>query len=189
MDYGVRGLLARPAALGIRPLQFETFVHPRRDPGCARDAHTFLRPFAPQYQRALILFDYEGSGFDDTPSDALAADVRARVDVDWAGRAEVILLKPELENWVFANSPHVEACIGWAGTVPLRAWLEQRGLWNAQDAKPQHPKEALEEALRAMRQPRSSSIYDCIASKVSTRGCTDASFIRMRDVLCAWFPK
>lgn len=46
MEYAVRGLLSRPQALEVRPLEFEVYVQPQRDPGCALRAHEFLRPFA-----------------------------------------------------------------------------------------------------------------------------------------------
>jgi len=29
IEYGIRGLLSRPAALAIRPIQFEAIVHPK----------------------------------------------------------------------------------------------------------------------------------------------------------------
>ena len=35
MEHAPSGLLARPRALGIRPIAFDVFVHPEHDPGCA----------------------------------------------------------------------------------------------------------------------------------------------------------
>ena len=58
----LQGLLSRPKAIGIRPLQFDTLAHPRRDPGCYRQAHEFLAPLRGQYHKALVVFDREGSG-------------------------------------------------------------------------------------------------------------------------------
>ena len=48
-------LLARPQALGIRPITAKIFVHPRRDPGCVNEAHLFLRPFVQEYRHAYYV--------------------------------------------------------------------------------------------------------------------------------------
>ena len=57
--YAVRGLLNRPKDLGCRPLEFKLEVHPRKDAGCFREAHTYLRGFLKTYSRALVVFDNE----------------------------------------------------------------------------------------------------------------------------------
>ncbi|MGQ9859519.1 MAG: hypothetical protein ACUVS3_12650 [Thermodesulfobacteriota bacterium] len=46
----------RQHALGIRPITFDIFVHPRRDPGVYHEAEEFLRPLQSQYRYALVLF-------------------------------------------------------------------------------------------------------------------------------------
>jgi len=176
MDYGVRGLLSRPQALGIHPVQAEIYIHPRRDPGCAREAHAFLRPFVGDYRHAIVMFDRSGSGQEGLSAHALSDEVRGRLAANgWDDRAEVIVLDPELEVWVFASSPHVERCLGWRSRVRLRRWLERQNLWAPDQAKPESPREALEKALFEAKQPRSSSIYQCLAQRVSIRGCVDPS--------------
>jgi len=62
MESAVTQLLQRPQALGIRPITFDVFVHIGRDPGCYGKAHDFLRPFAGQYQYALVMFDSDLRG-------------------------------------------------------------------------------------------------------------------------------
>jgi hypothetical protein len=37
IEHGLRGLLSRPQALGIRSVTSKTYVHPQRDPGCAQN--------------------------------------------------------------------------------------------------------------------------------------------------------
>ena len=190
IDYGVQGLLSRPAALGIRPVQFDSFVHPRRDPGCVHEAHDFLRSLLGEYQHALVMFDRLGSGREDLAGHELSDEVEARVTAHgWGQRAAVIVLDPEIEVWVFANSPHVERCLGWTGRRPaLRRWLETQGLWHPGQVKPFNPKEALVKALQKSKKPRSSAIYRCLGQRVSLRDCSDAAFLRFRQTLTRWFP-
>jgi hypothetical protein len=59
IEAAVRGLLARPKAIGTKPIDFETLAHPRRDPGCYQGAHEFLIPLAGQFRYALVVFDME----------------------------------------------------------------------------------------------------------------------------------
>jgi hypothetical protein len=192
IDHGIRGLLSRPAALGIRPIlaSTDTFVHPRRDPGCVHESHDFLRPLLKEYRYALVVFDRVGSGQESHSHGELSERIRGRLAVSgWGDRAEAIVLDPELEVWVFAASPHVERCIGWpAGGLHLRSWLAERGLWSEGQAKPTDPKAALELALRAIRKPRSSAIYKQLGERVGLQGCTDPAFAEFRDALRKWFP-
>lgn len=189
IEYGMRGLLSRPRALGIRSIDFRILVHPQHDPGCANKAHDFLRSLSGHYEHALVLFDREGSGGDQVPPDQLAAEIRQRLAANgWDARAEAIVLDPELEVWVFAASRHVERCLQWNRRTGLRTWLEGRGMWSAARLKPDRPKEALEQALRAVGRPRSSSIYECLGRHVSVRGCVDPAFQRLRETLAGWFP-
>ena len=60
MEHTIKGLLARPPALGIRPLSFDIRVHPERDAGCRGEAH---RSSAKAPSRAA------GSGMLDTASE------------------------------------------------------------------------------------------------------------------------
>ena len=188
-EYGIRGLLSRPNALGIREIQFSIHVHPKRDPGCVNTAQDILRLFCRDHQYALLMFDKEGCGRESTPTDGLVADLRGRLAANgWGPRAEVIVLEPELEIWVFASSPHVQRCLGWSRQIALRTWLEQQGLWAPQHPKPARPKEALEQALLAERRPRSSSLYECLGRSVGTRDCKHPAFHKLLETLGAWFP-
>lgn len=190
MEHTVRGLLQRPQALGVRAVDAEIFVHPRHDPGCVNEAHDFLRPFASSHRYALVLFDHDGSGREGIAPDALADEVRHRLEANgWPGRAEAIALAPELEVWVWSDSPQVAACLGWAERQPsLRDWLAATGQWPAGQAKPADPKRAMEAALREARKPRSSAIYLDLARKVSLRGHNEPAFLRFSQTLREWFP-
>ena len=191
IEYGLRGLFGRPEAIGTRRIDVQLYIHPRRDPACARDSASFLRPFTREFQHALVVFDLEGSGRADVSSRELAEEVRADLAANgWDERAAVTVIDPEVEAWVFSPSPNVEACLGWPrhrGRV--RRWLEKNALWTEGDPKPRRPREALERVLREISRPRSSAIYECLGRRVSVRQCTDPAFERMLATLAAWFPE
>jgi hypothetical protein len=189
MEQAVSRLLERPADVGIRPISHQVYVHSRRDPGCVREAHDFLRPFTRVYDYALVMFDHEGSGRETEQPAALAGQVRERLWRNgWSQRAGVVVLVPELEVWVWSASPHVESCLGWAGRQPsLRTWLEDRGHWPTDGPKPAHPKEALEAALYQVRKPRSSAVYAQLAQRVSLSGHTEPAFLDFVRMLQGWF--
>lgn len=189
IEAGIRGLLSRPNALGIRRVEFEIFTHPRRDPGCYQGAHDFLRPLYGQYHRALVIFDRAWEGAPYQAPEALEAAVRERLRIavaaDWA---DDVVIDPELEAWVWSDSPHVDQYLAWQGRIPsLRNWLRAQGLWPEGATKPGDPKRALESALWEVRVPRSSSIYEKLARSVSVERCSDQAFYRLRERLRAWF--
>jgi hypothetical protein len=161
----VRELLARPQALGIREVTHDLFVHPRRDPGCFHEAHDFLRPLAGSYHHALVIFDRAWEGAPAQQGTTLELPVRDRLQqLGTAGWAEVVVIDPELEVWVWSDSPHVDEQLGWDGHVPpLREWLRAQTLWPEDQQKPPDPKLAVERALRVVRLPRSSSVYAGLA--------------------------
>jgi hypothetical protein len=65
IEAALKGLLSRPQSLGIRPVSFQLYVHPERDPGCLLRGAEYLRQFVDQYHRALIVLDQEGCGRED----------------------------------------------------------------------------------------------------------------------------
>ncbi|WP_025321804.1 methylation-associated defense system protein MAD4 [Deferrisoma camini] len=181
----------RRRSIGLREFSVEVHVHPLRDPGCYRDGPEFLRGLLGDTpSRGLLVFDQAWEG-NPHPS---AADTERAVREQFAAlgiadRAEVVVVEPEIEAWVWSRSPHVERVLGWAGArPPLREWLKTRGLWPEDRAKPEDPKATVEDALREKRIPRSSALYRELAEKVTLRGCQDAAFGRLCDVLRRWFP-
>lgn len=190
MGASLKGLLSRFQALGFRRVIFDLYVHPERDPGCLLRGHDFLRPFAGLYERALVLLDRSGCGREAAERSVLESQLEERLGKSgWEDRAAAVVISPELENWVWSDSPHVERALGWErGPAPLRSWLQDKGLLEAGAAKPTQPKEAVELALKTVRTPRSSSIYLELARSVSTDRCTDPAFLKLKRCLQAWFP-
>ncbi|MCZ7541561.1 MAG: hypothetical protein M5U29_16940 [Anaerolineae bacterium] len=190
MENTLRGLLSRHQALGIRPITYDIFRHDKRDPGCWTDAHNYLRPYTRQYRYAMVLFDHEGSGQESRRGVDLQEELESRLEANgWVeDRARVLVLEPELEIWVWSDSPQVDSCLGWQTHRPdLRAWLRQRKLLAPDTFKPANPKKALEAALREVKIPRSSAIYRQLAEQVSFRGCVDPCFNRFCTILTEWF--
>lgn len=191
MVSAVEGLVQRSKALNIRPIKSSFYHHPERDPGCLLRADAFLRPFVNRYAHAIVIFDRAGCGQDEKTRDELEEMVTAGLSRSgWGNRADAIVIDPELENWVFSDSPEVDAAVGWADKISLlRPWLKSNGYWLSNQAKPCRPKEAMEAALRHARMPRSSSIYARLAEKVGLSRCTDPAFLKLKSVLRVWFPE
>ena len=187
-EYALRCLLGRPKALRIREVDADVFVHPERDPGCVNRGAQFLASLSKQYRFALLLFDLAGCGRESEGALALEQAAEASLVSAWGERSAAIVLDPELEVWVWSDSPHVDAALGW-NEGALRPWLVRQGLLAAGAAKPADPKAAVEAALRHVRKPRSSAIYGAIASKVSVERCTDRALAKLRDRLATWFPE
>lgn len=192
-EHAMRGLLGRHRALGIRPVTYDILVHPRRDPGCFREAHDLLRAFVKTHAHALVIFDFEGSGRDKTqsPDDLAASVVKELRRNGWAAdRAEVVVLVPELETWVWNPSPHVADALGWkGGAQQLREWLREQGYWPENAPKPPRPKEAMLAAMHKAEKPRSSSVYEEIALKATLSGHGEPAFSRLVAALRRWFPE
>jgi hypothetical protein len=185
------GLLsARCSSLGIRPVRHEILVHPRRDPGCFHEAPAVLQTYQRRAHHALVVLDHEGSGQEDRSPAQVAADLLRRMNESgWGNRAAAIVIEPELEIWVWSDSPHVDRVFGWQGRPPgLRQWLAIHGFWPEGQPKPARPKEGLLKALRQASVQRSSALYRQLAEKVSLERCHDASFQQLKEVLVGWFP-
>jgi hypothetical protein len=191
MDASLKGLLSRFHALGHRQVTFDLYVHPDRDPGCLLRGHDFLRPFVNLYERALVLLDHEGCGRDAAERSRLEADLERRLgETGWGDRAAAVVIAPELEIWVWSDSPQIDRALGWEGRpVSLRSWLQEEGLLATGALKPAQPKAAVERALFTARKPRSSSIYLELARSVGTERCTDPAFLKLKRCLQDWFPR
>ncbi len=100
----------------------------------------------------------------------------------------VIAIDPELEQWIWQDSVHVEAALKHQSPPSLRRLLLDKGLWPLESPKPIDPKAVLEDIVRNNRVRRSSAIYGEIARKVSIKNCLDSEFLALCDGLRTWFP-
>jgi len=164
-------------------------VHPEKDPGCRLHGHELLRIHQSNYNYAMMLFDREGSGGESKSRDELESDAeRTLAGAGWKNRSAVIVLNPEIDIWVWSDSPVVDEILGWSGKKPaLREWLQNQKFELKSGIKPTRPKEALEAALRVVRKSRSSSYYKDIALRVSFDRCVDPAFGKFLAKLREWF--
>lgn len=177
----------RHQALGIREVYFDIFRHPRKDSGVCREAHAFLRQYQQSHTYALVLLDKEWSG---SPGDSTALREQIGRRMEQSGwpieRYAVVVIDPELEAWVWANSPVVaeELRTEW---LAIRTLADEQGVWPSDLAKPTRPKELLEAILRRQRRPRSAAIFQSIARRISLGRCVDPAFLLLRETLQRWF--
>ena len=190
LEHALRGLLARSEALGIRPIAFDVFVHPRHDAACARQGVAFLANLSGRYDHGLLMFDHEGSGKEKQPPQTVQRSLdKELAATTWGDRARSIVLAPELEAWVWSDSPHVDDVAGWKTRhPPLRRWLNEQDWLDGRAPKPSRPKEAFHAALHEARVARSASLYRRLAERVSVQRCTDRAFQEFRSTLQRWFP-
>lgn len=186
-------LLRRPQDLGIHPIAIlprDVPVHYRHDSGCLREAEGFLRPFHPEYRYALVVFDYSGCGKESDPVETVEEKVRTMLSRSgWNNRCAAVAIDPEIEAWIWIDSPEVEQSLGWPSRRGnLRTWLQNRSAWLPRRTKPSDPKRAYQLTLKQMRRPHSPAVFESLAGKVTFTGCSDRAFCKLKNVLQTWFP-
>lgn len=188
MEAVMQELLSRYQALQIRKIDFETFVHPQRDPGCLQTGSELLLEGNNGHAHGLIVLDFSWEGRPVDNVQGLLDQMRSRLDRrGLLGWADVVVIDPELENWLFTGSPALADALGWNKPQSVRDWLRIQGMWPADSQKPSDPKRAMEMVFHEARMPRSSAIYRVIARHSSFRTCSDAAFLRLRGILTSWF--
>jgi hypothetical protein len=188
-EQAIRGILERPAALGIRRLEGVEFPKLKElDAGTYARGHELASLYSDSHSHALVVFDLAWEGCPTDMPHGLESIVEGLLEPVWETRGRCVVIRPELEAWVWSDSPHVAKCLGWDGLPELRTWLENKGLWNSADPKPADPKRAYIAAIEAKRFPKSNSNFRCLASRVSFSRCQDPAFLRLRQILLEWFP-
>ncbi len=197
MEGMLKGFFSRDAfhhAMGCGHFNFDyrqdlVVAHGQNDPGMYTRANEFLQPYASSHRHAVVIVDadWDGSPGEEVISQRLSEHL---THAGWANdRGCAVVIAPELENWVWQDSPHVCQALSFEGPFSaLRARLEKQGFWQPNEAKPDRPKEAVEWALRQSRKGRSSAIYQQLAMRITARGCTDRAFQTLRNALLRWFP-
>ena len=179
-----------PRSLDIEEFTFDIIRSPGHDSGCFIDGHEMLRPLINQYKYAIVVFDFEGSGAEDLSIENIDTKLSKRLaDNGWRGRNLVIVIKPELESWIWINSRHVEYAIGWENSTSLYDWARSNNYIKTNQNKPERPKEVFEKALRISETSKSAAIYKKIAANVSFKNCEDPSFKKLISTLIDWFKR
>ena len=196
MEYALRGFFERDGwdrAVPCRRFEFDVDTDIRvavghNDPGLYARANELLRPFRGRYRRVVVMVDAEWEG---SPG-AEAIRQRIREHIAAAGwppeQGLALVFEPEMDVWLWSDSPHAAAAMGWSQQGRLRSALRAAGLLDPGEHKPRRPKEAAEWALRRSGKPRSSAIYGKIAAKVSVKRCHDPTLRELLEALRTWFP-
>ncbi len=188
---GVQALLTRHSQLGFRELDFLAVKHNNRDNGVFQDAHNFLRPECNAFSHALAICDFEGCGRDRRlPREEIERLIEGSLEANgWEGRAAAIVIAPELEAWVWGDWPGLARELNWAGGAEaLRAWLAKRRLIAPEQAKPDRPKESLDQVLRQINRSASRSLFAALGRTADSNSCTDPAFRKLLFRLQLWFP-
>ena len=188
-------------------------VHPGHDPGVWKDPQAILFSERRNYEKCLLILDEAWEG---APKPAkIIADIEGLVlsEAKWErDRFEVILIRPELEAWIWQRNPHVAEAFEYKGTdTQLWTFLAGQSLrldsknkrhrfvvanpnggfppvWPQGQPKPQNPKGLVEALSYHCQSGPASGMFNEISSKVSVSGCVDTAFLKLRDTLRKWFP-
>ena len=158
------------------------------DPGLYSRGHEMISGYQRSHRHAVIVLDAEWDG---SPGKvAIVRDLGKRIaKTGWeAGNCTIIVIDPELENWIWQRNVHVAKGLGYSNNNEMLNESNLSRVWPTSQDKPSSPKETLEAILRKHRISRSSSLYGKIASKVSVMGCKDAAFQELQNQLQTWFP-
>lgn len=186
--FALRGALARPKAMGIQEITFDFAVHPHRDSGVRISGAAIAGLRRSQFLHAVLLFDHEGCGDENTSPEAMQDSIEAQLTPKWGANARTVVISPEVDVWLWGSDNALAEVLRWKEDVPIRNWLIEHGWTFDEDGKPNRPKEAFEKLREVHGRPRSSSLYEEIAGKISLRHCTDPAFVRLRTILAGWFP-
>ncbi|HYW44267.1 MAG TPA: hypothetical protein VE959_15505 [Bryobacteraceae bacterium] len=188
MQGALEEVLKRYHSLGIREISYKVIQQPNFDPGVLHSGHSLLQSQNKNYLHAVAVCDRHGCGKEALPREELETLIEKSLSNHWADRAAAIVIDPELENWLWADSPHVAKEIGWpGGKIELREWLRNEGFLTPGQSKPSDPKAALEKALRLTKRRQSSALYRTLASKVTLQQCADPAFLKLTETLRRWF--
>lgn len=158
------------------------------DPGLYTRGHELLRPFLGSHRYAVIVLDaaWDGSPGRDAIKEHIITQIRATGWLD--GTFCVIVIDPELENWIWQYNEHVATGLGFESLAAMLSDPDVQTAWTKDLLKPKQPKELLETVLRKKRIPRSSSIYKKITREVSIKHCQDRAFKELVIAFKTWFP-
>jgi hypothetical protein len=187
MDFALRGILSRTKALGTRSVTYEIRQHVNRDGGVRTTGPETLALLRKQFHHGIVMLDWEGSGTKARNAIALEQELDSRLARMWGDRAKAIVIEPELDVWIWGSENALIKILEWSEDLGIREWLAGRGYTFDSSQKPVRPKEALNELMVWLNQPRSSILYEKITGKISLAQCVDPAFKRLRTTLQSWF--
>jgi hypothetical protein len=160
----------------------------KTDGGVRKHGPTLADQLAHLHSRVLLVFDYEGCGDTSSPI-AIADTLRLKLRRHWGTRADVVVVEPELEGWIWRARSQIQTELG-LSPAELVNLLKIGGFAADSSQKPVPPKDALEHVLRSTNRPFSSDFHARVARSASLRtaGCGSPSFVQFVQTLQRWFP-
>jgi hypothetical protein len=158
------------------------------DSGLYVRAHELLSPFLKTHRHAVVVLDaaYEGSPGQENITEHISELI---AKTGWKSECfQVIVIDPELENWMWQKNDHVAKALGFDSITEVMEDPDIQRVWPEGQPKPAEPKETMEKLLRKRRIPRSSAIYKQITSHVTIKGCSDSALLLLIETLRRWFP-
>lgn len=189
----MRSILARHDALGIRSITFEPMRHPMKDAGIIKDGPEFARLYKNKCHKALLLWDYQGSGHEQRYSPNESANkIQERLDgVTWLDNSGAVSVVPELEEWLWCSTPAVADHLG-VKQAKLIAWIDEyatKRRCTAANVTQKSPKELFEficiEKMKRSISPRDFEEMGRIVDIQSL--CDSNSFSKITMLLKNWF--
>ncbi len=190
----------RRSSLHLRQLAFDVVKDALHDSSPESTAVELLRGFCRSHERAMVLRDLTGSGWEGRGAGVLEQELAKALSANgWSQeRVSAVVIDPELEIWLRLESSHVRALVAERArrnvnlTKPpfvqhVRAAIQQCG--GDLHGKPRRPKESFETILERFGIPRSNALYRELAGKESLQGCAVPSFNRFLATLQKWFPR
>lgn len=190
----MRSILARHESLGIRPITVEPMRHHMKDAGVIKDGPETARLYKGKCDKALLLWDYHGSGHEARyQADASAAMIQQRLDgITWTENSGAVTLVPELEEWLWYTVPSVAHYFA-VTHDKLTDWMNEyatRRRSTVEEITKKYPKE-LFEYLCVIKMKRSISPRDFeeIGKIADINSLAQSnSFARILELLRSWFP-
>ncbi len=162
------------------------------DPDVFYRAEERLRPFIRWALYALVVMDFRWDRPPDLRSpDRIQEELRSRLSRSgWRDRCEVIVIDPEVEQWLWADPRLIVEWLDPNHKYPIQS------LFPVRTTKPDQPKEELDRIIRRINHRyrlgvrMKTELYEWVAEKVSKRlleTCTDPAFSALRSALSSWF--
>ncbi|MBK5931883.1 methylation-associated defense system protein MAD4 [Halochromatium salexigens] len=190
----MRSILRKHQALGIRQIAVDIERHPLRDSGMVQSGAQLTRMKKGYYHKALLMWDHHGSGRDHKQAPAAVQDEIQR-DLDaytWKDKSAVIILVPELEQWIwYCESALLNHC--GITNEQLQGFVDayaRKMSKSPDELKAEQPKELFEYVLRdRLKRTISPRDFEEIGSRAGIQGLMACdSFQAIVDRLRAWFP-
>jgi hypothetical protein len=190
----MKSILTRHDALGIHPITIEPVRHPLRDAGVIKDGPETARLYKRKCRKALLLWDYHGSGHENRlSSDESAARMQKRLDGStWIDSSGAVNIVPELEEWLWNDTSAIKRYFGvtqrqLAGWVSEYAVKKRSTVANITRSAPKELFEFI--CLEKLKRSISPRDFEEMGKIVSIRSLQkNSSFAKIVTLLQDWFP-